>query len=101
MKHCKGFLPFADATEKLERWRLRLSDFEFDIVHRAGINHQAADALQHFMIRAEDQTPLNDEVVVPTISWEVIACASRTETPSSKLPKNRRAHFSAFLQMFL
>lgn len=38
-------LNMADATDKSARWRLRLSELEFDIVHRAGVTHQPADIL--------------------------------------------------------
>lgn len=36
-----------DATGRLVRWRLRLSKFDCDPVHRAGAKHQNADALPH------------------------------------------------------
>lgn len=33
----------ADATGRLARWGLRLSELEFEEVHLAGIKHQAAN----------------------------------------------------------
>lgn len=36
-------LDMTDAKGRLSRWRLRLSVLEYDIVHRAGVKHQAAD----------------------------------------------------------
>lgn len=38
-------LDLADATEKLARRRLRLSELNYDVVHRAEVKHWAASAL--------------------------------------------------------
>lgn len=35
----KCTLSLVDATGRLARWQLRLSEFEFDVVHRADIKH--------------------------------------------------------------
>eukprot|EP00178_Gracilaria_changii_P000278 TRINITY_DN10329_c0_g1_i1.p2 TRINITY_DN10329_c0_g1~~TRINITY_DN10329_c0_g1_i1.p2 ORF type:complete len:220 (-),score=11.84 TRINITY_DN10329_c0_g1_i1:813-1472(-) len=44
------------------RWRLRLSEFEFDVVYRAGVKHQAPDALSRMDIDGLDNSPLNDDI---------------------------------------
>lgn len=36
----KWFLNLADATGRLTGWRLRLSEFSFDVVHRADLNQK-------------------------------------------------------------
>lgn len=36
---------YADTTGKLAQCQLHLCKFQFDVIHRAGIEHQAADAL--------------------------------------------------------
>lgn len=41
----KWILHLVNATGKLARWRLRLSEFEFDVVQRTSIRDQAADTL--------------------------------------------------------
>jgi len=41
----RWILNLNDTTARLTRWRLRLMEFEFEVVHRKGIKHQAADAL--------------------------------------------------------
>ena len=38
-------LNLADAKGRLAGWRLRLSEYDFVVEHRAGIKHQAAEAL--------------------------------------------------------
>lgn len=35
----KWLLTSADTLEKLARWRFRLLELEFEVVHRAGIKH--------------------------------------------------------------
>lgn len=57
---------------------MRLSKFEFDILHGDGIEHQAADALLHLKINGEDKISLEDEVPVLTISQAFFACALQT-----------------------
>lgn len=54
-------LNFTDITSRLARWRLRLSRFEFDVVLRAGIKHQAADALSRLHTLNEDTVPLDND----------------------------------------
>lgn len=41
----RWILNMADLTGKLARWRLSLSELEFDVFHRFGIKHQAPDDL--------------------------------------------------------
>lgn len=57
-------LNMADETVELYRWLLRLQELSFDVVNRAGIKNQAADALSKLWITGEDQTELNDELPV-------------------------------------
>lgn len=48
----------------------RLSEFEFDIVHRTGTKHQAADELLSWLITGSDWTKLNHEVLLLHINRE-------------------------------
>lgn len=56
----KWIINLADATSKLVRWHLQLSQMEFDIVHLAEIKHQAAEALLGLPKTGEDCNPIND-----------------------------------------
>lgn len=47
-------LSLADSNGRLQRWCLRLLDFDFEVVHRAGIKHQAADALSRMRTKGAD-----------------------------------------------
>lgn len=53
-------LNLGNVSAKLARWLLRLSKFEFDVVPRSGIKHQAADALWRLSSDRRDKTELND-----------------------------------------
>lgn len=53
-----------EVTATLSRWRLRVQELEFDVVHRAGMKHQVTDALSQLGKSLEDRTDLKDEVRV-------------------------------------
>lgn len=60
-----------DAAMKLVRWPLGLSglDFvDFEVVHPAGIKHQAAEALSRFPTAGADELQLEDVLPVLKIS---------------------------------
>lgn len=54
----------ADATGKPARWRLLLSEIQFEVVHHAGIMHQAAVALSHLKTTGEATSLLEDDVTI-------------------------------------
>lgn len=57
----KWILNLTQVTIRLARGRLRLPKFAVEVVHRAGIRHQAADALSRVPATANDKTPLEDD----------------------------------------
>lgn len=92
--HCCNFLlwwilKLADATGRLTRWQLRLQEFDFDIVHRTGVKHQATEALSWLPIDGTDITLLYDELPVlvigscdkmKNISATIVALETHTST---------------------
>lgn len=67
--HAQRWLPvFSNASGKLARWRRRSSGFGFDIVPRAGVQHQAADALPLPKDRGA-RLDSNDGLKIYRISW--------------------------------
>lgn len=57
----------AEATGKLARWILKLSEFTVDTVYRTGVKHQAGDALWYLKTKEEYKSTLDDELPVLTI----------------------------------
>lgn len=49
---------------KLTRWRLRLLEYDFEIVYRADVKHQAAGALFRLCTTGVDYTELEEEIPV-------------------------------------
>lgn len=58
-----------DSAGKLARWRLRLFEFEFGLVHPTWINHQAADVLSQLITTWEDEMVINDDISVLCITF--------------------------------
>lgn len=56
-----------EETGKLAHWRLKLLEFEIDVVHQPDIRQQAADALSRFATVVKDDTPLKNDLPVLTI----------------------------------
>ena len=61
----RWLLNLTDASGKLQRWRLRLAEFSFEVVHRPGRVHQAADALSRLPTTDVDTEPIDDDL--PTV----------------------------------
>ena len=64
-------LYLADANGRLARWRLRLSDYDFFVEHRAGIKHLAADALSRLEATGLDTSTLRDEIPCYVVDEDV------------------------------
>lgn len=83
-------LSLADSTPRLKWWKLRLLDFDFEVLHRAGIKYQAADALSRVCIKGSDKSPLEYDIPgflldTPMIRPEVTAkTAGTTSQPYLK-----------------
>ena len=59
-----------EATGKLARWRLRLQEFEFDVIHVPGKKNQVADALSRLNSQGGDKSGIPVDVDVPVFSIE-------------------------------
>lgn len=60
-------LNLANAFGNLTCWPLLPPEFEFDVVHRAFINHQGADTLFQLSTNWNDITKLNDALPVRSV----------------------------------
>lgn len=58
----KWILNLADATGKLARWGLHLSDFKFHVVHKAGIKSSLLGAVLQIETGGTDTTELADDL---------------------------------------
>lgn len=74
-------LNLTDWTGKLVRWRLRLSEFQFNVSHHAGTKHQAPDALLWLKTTGTDQMSIDDDTPVLCIT------PSNPPTPPHPLPR--------------
>lgn len=70
----------AEVTGRLARWRLQLSESDFEIVHRVGITHQIADALPRLKTKDENKTQLDDEFPILTVPQASFAYVLQMDT---------------------
>lgn len=52
------------ATGRLARWRLRLLEYDFEVMHRPGIVHPVPDAFPRLDMSGFDITSLEDEIYI-------------------------------------
>lgn len=75
------------------RWRLRLSPFDFETVHRPGRKNQVPDAVSRLTRPAEPEFPVDDDEIRAfedaLLSVTVISAAQQTTPPGhpDRLPK--------------
>ena len=62
----KWLLNLTTPSGRLLRWKLRIQEYDYDITHRPGAQHKAADALSRIRTDGTDQRPLDDGI--PTIN---------------------------------
>lgn len=86
-KAYKWHLTISDAFAKLARWTLWLSENEFNIVHRARIKLQAADALSELPTDGCDKTKLIDDIPPREIATKV-STTDETELEQKKTWKD-------------
>jgi len=73
---------------RINRWRLRLSEYTYEIRHKPGKDRKAADALSSLPTKGLDSTPLDEEVpvlAVKTRASDALEAASLAEAPMGTL----------------
>lgn len=65
----RRILNLPDPTKQLVRWRVYLSEFYFNVIHRAGIKLRATDALSQFFTTDKDESRLEIERPFPSIDY--------------------------------
>lgn len=66
----KWILNLTGSTEGLARWRLRLSEYDLDVVHRAGERHKAAGAPSRLRTTGKNDTLLQKSLFLLLIVAE-------------------------------
>lgn len=87
----------AEATRKLAQWRLISSEFQFDIVHCAGVGQLAADALSRLRTNGEVIFLLDDELSILTSPKEIFPCRPRTNIADPECIRERKGLFAPFI----
>ena len=78
----RWLLTLKDPSARLIRWRLRLSEFDFEIQYRAGRVHQVPDTLSRLLTPVgSDDRPVDDDV--PTFGDHDVLAVTRASKRSS------------------
>ena len=67
---------------RINRWRLRLSEYTYEIRHKPGKDHKIADALSRLPTEGLDSTPLDEDIpilAVETRASDALEAASPAE----------------------
>lgn len=59
-----------EVTDKLSCWRVRLSEFDFDVLLRGGLKYQAAEAVSRVRAGGSESKMVGDEIPVILIFRE-------------------------------
>ena len=73
---------------RINRWRLRLSEYTYEIRHKPGKDHKVADALSRLPTEGLDSTPLDEDIpvlAVETRASDALEAASPAEAPLGAL----------------
>ncbi len=54
-----------NAEGRLAKWRLRLAEFDFDVVYRPGVKHKVPEALSRIETTGGESGPLDDSIPCP------------------------------------
>ncbi len=76
----KWALFVSNAEGRLAKWRLRLAEFDFDVIYRPGIKHQVFDALSRIETTGGECSILEDSV----------PCLRAFLVPNRVIPMNRQ-----------
>ncbi|CDF39905.1 unnamed protein product [Chondrus crispus] len=63
-------LNLANSSGPLERWRLRLAEYDYDVQYRPGIKHQLADGVSRLGVDGATPEPVDDEVPCFAVQWQ-------------------------------
>lgn len=63
----RWILNLTEITSSVACWCLQTSEFEFNVVRRAGFMQQTADALLRLSASEEDNAPLEDDLLLLAI----------------------------------
>ncbi len=64
----KWALFLANAEGRLAKWRLRLAEFDFEVVYRPGVKHSVPDALSRVDTAKPDQGEIDDQIPCLAVS---------------------------------
>ena len=77
----RWLLTLSDPLGRLMRWRLRLSEFDFEIQYRPGRVHQVPEALSGLITPGSDPKPFDDEI--PTFGDQNVLLTTHANTRRS------------------
>lgn len=72
-------------SRRLTGWRLRLSEFTYQLKHKPGKDHKVADAMSRLSTEGLDTSPLDDQILVLAVTCAAKALTDRAPKGLGKI----------------
>lgn len=94
----KWMLIIPKFTCKLARWSLQLSEIDFEVVHRAGMKHQAACSLSRLATNGEDKSSHKNDIPLLAIDKHAAEITSTSSDKVASLQLLQQTSLTEFLR---
>ena len=82
----RWLMTLTDPSGRLTRWRLRLSEFDYEVTYRPGRVHQVPDALSRISTSGTDNSPVDDEI--PSFNATMVVTRSQAMGATQSVPQD-------------
>ena len=82
----RWLMTLTDPSGRLTRWRLRLSEFDYEVTYRPGRVHQVPDALSRISTSGTDNSPVDDKI--PSFNATMVVTRSQAMGAAQSVPQN-------------
>ena len=82
----RWLMTLTDPSGRLTGWRLRLSEFDYEVTYRPGRVHQVPNALSRISTSGTDNSPVDDEI--PSFNATMVVTRSQAMGATQSIPQD-------------